>query len=88
MTSGNARRGFQPILRNGQKFGERHEVLSLALLSALLASQPHDLPWVAAGILCHHRDLQELRRRYDRVIWSWIFRMIVSRLQDFLTMKL
>jgi CRISPR-associated endonuclease/helicase Cas3 len=58
--------GFQAMLRSGPRFGERHEVLSLALLPALLGEESDDLPWVAAGILCHHRDLQELRKRYDR----------------------
>lgn len=59
--------GFQAMLRpNGATFGERHEVLSLALLPMLFPEDDEgDLPWIAAGIASHHRDLSVLRRKYD-----------------------
>lgn len=57
---------FQRMLRGGPRFGERHEVISLALLPALLAgTDPLDQPWVAAGIVSHHRELSRLRQDYD-----------------------
>jgi CRISPR-associated endonuclease/helicase Cas3 len=57
--------GFQQMLRGKGNFPYRHEVLSAAFLSWLLGSDPHqDLPWVAAGILSHHKDLSTLARDY------------------------
>jgi CRISPR-associated endonuclease/helicase Cas3 len=58
--------GFQIMLRGGPRFEERHEVISLALLPVLMAgSSAADGPWVAAGIVSHHRELSRLRRDYD-----------------------
>lgn len=54
------------MLRGGPRFLERHEVISLALLPLLLAgTDPDDQPWIAAGIVSHHRELSRLRRGYD-----------------------
>jgi CRISPR-associated endonuclease/helicase Cas3 len=57
--------GFQRMLRDGPAFGHRHEVISLAILPYLIGRNAEDdLPWVAAGIVSHHRELRELRRLY------------------------
>ncbi len=63
---GKCARGFQTMLRGGPPFGERHEVMSLALLPSLLAgTNPGDQSWIAAGIVSHHRELSRLRQDYD-----------------------
>ncbi len=59
--------GFQLMLRGGPIFQERHEVISLALLPWLVHSET-DRPWVAAGILTHHKDLRALRQAYPAPI--------------------
>lgn len=57
---------FQTMLRGGPRFGERHEVISLAVLPSLMAGANRaDQPWVAAGIVSHHRELSRLRQDYD-----------------------
>ena len=57
--------GFQQMLRGKGTFPYRHEVISAAFLSWLLDSDPdQDLPWVAAAILSHHKDLSTLKRDY------------------------
>ena len=57
--------GFQQMLRGQGTFLYRHEIISAAFLPWLLGSDPHqDLPWVAAGILSHHKELSTLERDY------------------------
>jgi CRISPR-associated endonuclease/helicase Cas3 len=57
---------FQTMLHGGPRFGERHEVISLALLPVILAgTDPGDQSWIAAGIVSHHRELSRLRQDYD-----------------------
>lgn len=58
--------GFQTMLRpGGSRFEHRHEVLSLAFVPWALGDDPYgDLPWVAAGIVSHHRDHTEIEQRY------------------------
>lgn len=57
--------GFQQMLRDKGKFPYRHEILSAAFIPWLLAKDPNqDLPWVAAGILSHHKDFSILERDY------------------------
>lgn len=63
---GKCAKGFQHMLRKGPRFQERHEVLSLALLPSFMGEDgARDLPWVAAGIVSHHRELTQLRQMYD-----------------------
>lgn len=57
--------GFQQMVRGNGKFPYRHEIISAALLPWFLGKDPHhDLPWVAAGILSHHKDFSILERDY------------------------
>jgi len=58
--------GFQTQLRPGGKpWGYRHEVLSLAFLEWVFPEDPtNDLPWVAAGIASHHRDMRAILTAY------------------------
>ena len=58
--------GFQQMVRGGARFETRHEVLSCGLLRPILGPDPHDdFRWVAAAVLSHHRDLQEIALRYS-----------------------
>jgi CRISPR-associated endonuclease/helicase Cas3 len=63
---GKAAPGFQARLRGGEPWPHRHEVLSLSFLDwfDLDAHNPDSL-WIAAGIVSHHRDAQEIRILYD-----------------------
>lgn len=60
--------GFQAILRNekGIDFPYRHEIMSAGFLPLILTGvHEEDLPWVAAGILSHHKDLAFIRGNYS-----------------------
>lgn len=58
--------GFQQMLRGKGKFPYRHEILSVAILPWILGNDDthQDLPWVASGILSHHKDCSILERDY------------------------
>lgn len=57
--------GFQQMLRGNGRFPFSHEVLSAGFIPWVLGADEHqDLPWVAAGVLCHHRDLSTIERDY------------------------
>lgn len=57
--------GFQQMLKGKGRFPYRHEVISAAFIPWVLGDDPHeDLPWVAAGVLSHHKDLSILERDY------------------------
>jgi CRISPR-associated endonuclease/helicase Cas3 len=64
--AGKVAAGFQLQLRRRDKpWGERHEVLSLAYVDLLAAELPEDSrAMIAAGVLFHHRCLDELSDRY------------------------
>jgi len=64
---GKIAKGFQTQLRpGGQVWGQRHEILSLAFIEwALPDGGKGDLPWVAAGIASHHRDVSDIIRLYS-----------------------
>jgi CRISPR-associated endonuclease/helicase Cas3 len=53
------------MIRSGPRFEHRHEVISLGMLPWLLGDHGvQDRPWVAAGIVSHHRELRQLRQLY------------------------
>lgn len=59
--------GFQQMLRGGDRFILRHEILSAGYLRWVLGSDINsDFPWVAATILSHHKDLSLLEINYPR----------------------
>ncbi len=62
---GKATSGFQAMLRGGERWPHRHEVLSLALLDWITEGFTSDeQPWLAAAIVSHHKDAAEIRRLY------------------------
>lgn len=62
---GKAARGFQARLRGGEKWPHRHEVLSLAFLDWIAdALSEEERPWVAAAIVSHHKDADEISLMY------------------------
>lgn len=63
---GKVARGFQVMVKEGSRFGHRHEVLSLVAVGWL------DLPedqraLVAAGVATHHRDWPAIKASYNAV---------------------
>ncbi len=63
---GKAASGFQKMLRDGQRWGHRHEILSLAFLDWLTpALSQTEQKWVLAAIVSHHRDAIEIAAKYD-----------------------
>ncbi|MEA3308559.1 MAG: CRISPR-associated helicase Cas3' [Chloroflexota bacterium] len=62
---GKAASGFQALLRGGERWPHRHEVLSLAFLDWIADGLTSDeQSWVAAAIVSHHKDAAEIRRLY------------------------
>lgn len=62
---GKAARGFQERLRGGEKWPHRHEVLSLAFVDWVAdALSDEELQWVAAAIVSHHKDADEIGLMY------------------------
>ncbi len=60
---GKVAEGFQRMVRGGEWWGRRHEVLSLAFVPPVVAD-PADRPWVAAAVATHHHDLPDIWERY------------------------
>ncbi|MFL5626918.1 MAG: CRISPR-associated helicase Cas3' [Ktedonobacteraceae bacterium] len=64
---GKAAAGFQTMVRDGEKWGRRHEVLSLAFLDWITADfSQAEQQWILAAIVSHHRDANEITRVYDK----------------------
>lgn len=62
---GKAARGFQERLRGGERWPHRHEVLSLAFLDWIADTlSEEERRWVAAAIVSHHKDADEIGRMY------------------------
>lgn len=64
--SGKLARGFQRGLRakrKAERWGLRHEVLSLAFVGWFTFTES-DLPWIVAAIATHHRDAAVILDRY------------------------
>jgi CRISPR-associated endonuclease/helicase Cas3 len=55
--------GFQSMLRGGDRFPDRHEVLSLVVAGWLDVDEV-TLGLIAAGIATHHRDLSQIFEMY------------------------
>jgi len=64
---GKAAAGFQAMVRSGEKWGLRHEVLSLAFLDWIAADfSQTEQQWILAAIVSHHRDAKEITAAYDK----------------------
>jgi len=62
---GKAANGFQARLRGGEKWPQRHEVLSLAFVDWVAAGvSPDEQAWLAAAIVSHHKDAAEIQQLY------------------------
>jgi CRISPR-associated endonuclease/helicase Cas3 len=62
---GKAARGFQERLRGGERWPHRHEVLSLAFVDWVAnALSAEECMWVAAAVVSHHKDADEIQRLY------------------------
>lgn len=62
---GKAAQGFQAMLAGGERWRQRHEVLSLACIDWIADGlTPDEQSWVVAAIVSHHRDAAEIRRLY------------------------
>lgn len=62
---GKSAKGFQAMVQHGKPwkyYGEhlRHEVLSLAFLPWILPDPDPDFPWIAAGIVSHHKEAEAI----------------------------
>jgi CRISPR-associated endonuclease/helicase Cas3 len=63
---GKAANGFQAMLRGGERFGERHEVLSLLFVDWIARGlSEQEQCWIVTGIVSHHRDQSYLSERYS-----------------------
>jgi CRISPR-associated endonuclease/helicase Cas3 len=64
---GKVARGFQHSLKAPQqRWGHRHEVLSLAFVDWLFPAGDAHRPAVIAAIACHHKDALEIVSRYGK----------------------
>lgn len=63
---GKATNGFQAMLRpNGERWGHRHEVVSLAFLDWVAAGfTPEEQMWLAAAVVSHHKDAEDIHGLY------------------------
>jgi CRISPR-associated endonuclease/helicase Cas3 len=63
---GKSARGFQDMVRKGIRWGQRHEVLSLAFLDWIApALSETECSWILAAIVSHHRDAKYIAEKYD-----------------------
>src|SRR5436305_10189805 len=63
---GKSAHGFQDMVRNGIRWGQRHEVLSLAFLDWIApALSETERSWILAAIVSHHRDAKYIAEKYD-----------------------
>lgn len=80
---GKAATSFQAALRGqGEVWHHRHEVLSLSFLPAFCLPDSEDFPWIAAGILSHHRDASEILEKYNPRLdpYDWGCDQLVSEI--------
>ncbi len=64
---GKSASGFQESLREGKKWGYRHEILSAGFVS-LLDYDDGIKKIIALGIVSHHLELDELKRGYSTIV--------------------
>ncbi len=81
---GKAAPGFQAMLRpDGERWRQRHEVLSLAFLDWIApAFSQTEQKWILAAIVSHHRDEKEITREYDKNLNPELVVEMVSSLDE------
>ncbi|MBK8252406.1 MAG: CRISPR-associated helicase Cas3' [Polyangiaceae bacterium] len=68
---GKACRGFQQqLLPGAPRWGQRHEVLSLAFLPWVAKENDPAFAWIAAGIVSHHRDADDASITCYRAVYT------------------
>ncbi|MER3452393.1 MAG: hypothetical protein C4344_01455 [Acidimicrobiia bacterium] len=77
---GKAAEGFQRQLRGGPSWSRRHEVLSLAFVPGLV-DDDSDALWVAAAVVTHHRDIEEILRSYDPDLSGELFAEMAAEIE-------
>lgn len=75
---GKAATGFQAMLGGGERFGHRHEVLSLAFLPAVTDAATRQA--IALGVASHHRDASVIKGQYFNELDSRIDTAVVDEL--------
>ena len=62
---GKAAKGFQAMLRGGERWPYRHEVLSLAFIDWIAKDfSPQEQNWLTAAIVSHHKDAEAIFNSY------------------------
>jgi CRISPR-associated endonuclease/helicase Cas3 len=56
--------GFQKLLKEGEKWDYRHEILSAGFVSALNTVDSDTESAIGLAIITHHKDITELRERF------------------------
>lgn len=80
---GKAAKSFQATLRKkGEIWHHRHEVLSLSFLPVFFSPDSQDFPWIAAGIVSHHKDAPEFLEKYNPRLdpYDWGCDQLVSEI--------
>lgn len=65
---GKAARGFQEMLKGGERWPHRHEVLSLAFFDWIAPALTENEQYaILAAIVSHHRDASDIQKKYPRI---------------------
>lgn len=84
---GKISQGFQNSIKNGIRWGYRHEILSSCLCGIIDEDEDYKFD-VALAIITHHRDCNELRAKYKTTDKeSPAFEIYQENLRDFLREK-
>ncbi len=62
---GKAARGFQNSLKNSERWDFRHEVLSAALLKAMVKGKDEAVEIALAAVIAHHKDIDDQQLMVD-----------------------
>lgn len=80
---GKAAQGFQTMVRGGEKWARRHEVLSLAFLDWIApAFSEIEQKWLLAAIVSHHRDAKEITSVYDKRVNPELVEEMLAQLDE------
>ena len=80
---GKAAPGFQAMVRGGEPWQRRHEVLSLVFLDWIApAFSQTEQRWILAAIVSHHRDEKEISHTYDPYTNPELVEEMISSLDE------